>query len=159
MKSKGYTLIEILVVLTVIGIIFGIGYAAYRDFSRRQALAGAAKMVEGDIRSAQQNALSGQKPISGCTSLNGVSFDITSATTYSINYVCGGGVLVKNSVTLPTNITIAVSPLSGDPILFKVLGDGTNIPNGGNVIITITQAGTNKTSTITIGSGGDIKQE
>ena len=38
--NAAYTLIEILVALTIVGLIFGIGYVNFRDFARRQALAG-----------------------------------------------------------------------------------------------------------------------
>ena len=67
-KKSGFTLIEILVSMTIIGFLFSFGYASFRDFSRRQALAGVVKQVQGDLRLAQQKALSGEKP-SGCTTL------------------------------------------------------------------------------------------
>jgi prepilin-type N-terminal cleavage/methylation domain len=45
---RAYTLIEVLVVLSIIGVLFGIGYVSYRDFSRRQELAGVAKNIQGE---------------------------------------------------------------------------------------------------------------
>ena len=57
-STFGYTLIEILVGLTIIGIIFGVGFASFREFSRRQSLAGGVKTLVGDLRLAQEQAIS-----------------------------------------------------------------------------------------------------
>lgn len=156
--DRGYTLIEILVVLTIIGILFSVGYVGYRDFSRRQSLAGAAKIVQGDLRKAQQNALSGIKPQSaaclGANTLDGYFFRVTSASTYEIGAACSGGNVVTDTVSVTESISISTP--SPNPIIFKVLGTGTNIPSG-DASVTLTQGATNDTLTILIGSGGDVR--
>jgi prepilin-type N-terminal cleavage/methylation domain-containing protein len=161
-STKAYTLIEILVVLTIVAILFTVGYVGYRDFGRRQALAGIAKQIEGDLRLAQQMALSGEKPQSqAClnNALDGISFGISSAPYYyRIRAVCGNGgyttyPLIKE-VAFPTDITPTINIATA--IIFKVLGQGTNIP-GSNAVITLTQAGTNKTISITVEPGGSIR--
>ncbi|KKR39915.1 MAG: Pilin assembly protein [Candidatus Woesebacteria bacterium GW2011_GWB1_40_101] len=63
MTKRGYTLIELLVAITILGIIFGAGYISFRDFSRRQALTAAVRTVSGDVRLTQEMALSGKKPV------------------------------------------------------------------------------------------------
>jgi len=159
MSPKGYTLVEILVALTVIGILFGAGFVGYRDFSRRQALAGAAKIIQGDMRKAQQNALSGIKPsdpkCNDPQTLIGYYFYVEPAGSgYNVQANCSGGqVQVGNDISLPEGITISVP--TPNPILFQVLGLGTNI--SGSTTLTVTQALTGYSATITIGSGGDIK--
>jgi prepilin-type N-terminal cleavage/methylation domain-containing protein len=163
MKAKltesAYTLIEILVVLSIIGILFAVGYANYRGFSRRQVLQGAIKTVQGDLRKTQQSAMSGIKPDSNnCNSpetLNGYSFNVESlGTQYGIYAVCSGGnVQLGSSIDLPSGITMSIS---SNPILFKVLGSGTDIASSGTVV-TLTQATTNNSLTITVGPGGDIQ--
>jgi len=157
-QNKAYTLIEILVVLTIIGILFTVGYAGYRDFGRRQALAGAAKIVQGDLRKAQQNALSGQKPshifCNNPRTLDGYFFRVNSETSYEIGASCSGGDVVTETITVPGNISIS-SP-TVNPILFKILGTGTNISSGDAQII-LTQDVTGNTLTINIGPGGDIR--
>lgn len=156
---KGYTLIEILVGLTIIGLIFGIGYINFRDFSRRQAIAGVAKQVQGDLRLAQQLALAGQKPddikCNDPNYLNGYDFRIYTATEYRLEADCKGGTVVSKDVNLPTGITVTTP--SPNPILFKVLGQGTNIPAGGTATLTFTQTRTNNKFTVTITAGGEIK--
>lgn len=164
--TSAYTLIEILIALTIIGLIFGIGYVNFRDFSRRQALAGVVRKIKGDLRVAQENATSGQKPadpskkcvdLTGATTplLNGYNFRVLpDAHTYVIQAACSGGTVdVKSVSVLSDNITISISQ---NPILFKVLGQGTDI-GATPVLITLTQTGTGSQAVITVSSGGEIK--
>jgi prepilin-type N-terminal cleavage/methylation domain-containing protein len=60
--KKGYTLIELIVVMMIMGIIFSLVTANYRDYSRRQLVVGAARQIKGDLRYTQQLALAGRKP-------------------------------------------------------------------------------------------------
>ncbi len=158
-ENKGYTLIEVLVVISIMAILFTVGYAGYREFSRRQVLIGAVNQVQGDLRKAQQLALSGVKPNDPkCNSpelLNGYIFVIdSSGTAYSIQSSCtGGNVQSEDLVNLPLGISISIS--SG-PLMFKVIGSGTNISNE-DTVLTVSQGATGDSRTITIGSGGDIK--
>jgi prepilin-type N-terminal cleavage/methylation domain-containing protein len=153
--NDGYTLIEILVSLTIIGLIFSFGYVSFRDFSRRQVVAGVAKTIQGDLRLTQSNAMTGQKP-SGCaTTLDTFSFRVVSSTSYTIEANCGGAAIAVKDVTLPTGI--AISTPTPNPLKFKILGQGTNIPQDGSAVIILTQTTTNNTATVTVTSGGEIK--
>ena len=162
MKASGYTLIEILIALTIITMLFSLGFVGYRDFSRRQALQGAAKILQGSLRKAQQNAISGIKPAGiACDNpqtLNGYNFLVlTGGSEYQIQASCTGGTIITDDITLPGNLTISGLP-SPNPILFKILGLGTNL-TGGGTIVTIIQSPTNNSVSISVGSGGDIKQQ
>ena len=161
-SGAGFTLIEILVSMTIVGFLFSFGYASFRDFSRRQALAGVVKQVQGDLRLAQQKALSGEKPANvACTNpgntLNAYNFFRSSASAYTIQADCSGSptaVLVK-TVNLPTGITIALSGVTPlNTIKFKVLGNGTN---GTPATITLTQAGVPNPQFIIVTAGGEIR--
>lgn len=164
MKEDGYTLVEILVVLGIIGVLFSIGFASFRDFSRRQILAGVVKQMQADIRLAQQMSLSGQKPSElGCNTavLSGIYFNLENSR-YQIKAGCGDDPTQTSyptikEVTLPTGISVNTNTLTVNPILFKVLGQGTNISKGSSVIITFTQEITNNKADITVSSGGEIK--
>ena len=159
--QSGYTLIEILVGLTIIGLLFGFGYVSFRDFSRRQALTGTAKTIQGDLRLAQEFALAGQKPDDSlCDSPNTLDtygFNVYSASQYKIEAYCTGGVLgiVYKEVNLSPDISLSTPSIN--PIKFKVLGTGTNIPAGQVITITLTQSGTNTQASVVVGSGGEIK--
>jgi prepilin-type N-terminal cleavage/methylation domain-containing protein len=165
---KGYTLIEILVGLAIIGLLFSFGFISFRDYSRRQTLAGAVKEVQGDLRFAQEDALSGLKPDDincnydpvtlGGRFLNGYDFTVVSQNPaeYEIMASCSGGDAANptKDVLLSSGITIVPSQ---NPILFKVLGQGTNIPGGTSASITLSLTGLTDTATVTIGSGGEIQ--
>lgn len=149
---KGYTLIEILVVLAIMGLLFNFGSAGFRDFARRQALSGTAKNIQGDLRLAQADAATGQKP-SGCTTtLDSYSFNVKSASRYTIEANCAVSSTIVKDVNLPSGITIQ-APLPG-LLNFKVLSQGTNLT--GDWTLTLSQTGTNPV-TVTVTPGGEIK--
>jgi len=161
-NKKGYTLIEILVALTIIGLLFNFGYVSFRDFSRRQAVAGAAKTIQGDLRLAQENAISGQKPPdnASCKSplntLDSYSFTVYPPSEYRIEANCTGSAIAIpiKDVFLPFGITLSTP--SPNPLKFKILGQGTNV-GASNWILTLTQAGTGNPATVTVTSGGEIR--
>lgn len=159
---QGYTLVEILVALGIIGLLFGFGFVSFRDYSRRQELNGTADSVRANLRLAQSSAISGEKPDDpDCSSpnvLTGYSFDVISESEYKIEANCIGAAanLVEiNSYTLPSDITISTP--SPNPIIFKVLGQGNNIPIGTNTTLTLTQSGTGNSVSVIVTSGGEIQ--
>jgi len=160
MTKKGYTLIEILVGLTIIGLIFSFGFVSFREFSRRQALQGAGKTMIGDLRLAQQMANSGEKPDDiGCQSpniLNGYNFRVNSTSNYTVEAVCNGTTLVEiKSVDLPTDIS--TSTPSTNPVFFKVIGQGNNLTAGNPARFTLSQTGSTTTFSFTVSASGRIQ--
>lgn len=139
--------------LTVIGLLFGFGFVSFRDFSRRQAVISAGRSVIGDLRLAQQKALSGEKLCTG--NLSTYDFTVINTTSYQIKAVCSGAgsssVIVKTQ-SLPSGILISSTP--GNTVSFKVLGQGMAGPG---VTIMLSQTGTTNISTITVSGGGEIK--
>ena len=59
------------------------------------------------------------------------------------------------TVTVSDDMTLSAPAIN--PILFKALGQGTNIPEGQEVVVNITQAGTNAVAPVTISAGGEIR--
>lgn len=156
---SGYTLIEILVGITIIALLFSLGYANYRDYARRQALIGAARKIKADLRLAQEFALAGKKP-SDCSGnvLDGYRFKIdTSADTYDIVAVCGGVEenVDRNDIEVGEGIDIS-STTNPSSILFKVLGQGTDLDASGAIIIFI-QEGTGEELSVTVNANGEIE--
>lgn len=152
-------MIEILVGLTIIGMLFGFGFASFRDFSRRQAVSGVAKIIQGDLRLAQQQALSGQKPpdakCNAPNNLAGYLFTVNNSSQYLVSANCTGGLVTVKTVNLPNGMTV-LTP-SPNPIEFKVLGHGTNLLSGATATITVSQVGISNTLVITVSSSGEIK--
>ena len=154
-SARGYTLIEILITLTIIGFVFGTGYLSFRDFSRRQILTSAVRTMAGDLRLAQQQALAGKKPDSvSCNQpnmLESYSFEITGSMGYKINAVCSAGVINIKTVNFTDGVII--TPPGTNPIEFKVVGDGTNLAN----TETITLEAFGSTRTLTVSPGGTVE--
>jgi len=154
----GFTLVELLVVIGIVSVLFGLGFVNYRGFSRKQALVSVARQIEGDLRMAQQYALSGTKPDETKT-LKGFRFKV-SGLTYDIVPVYENGVLGTEgdsikSEDLAGNIS-SISTTEGiNQVMFKVLGQGTDLENPFS--ITLTQANTGDQIIITVSVGGEIK--
>jgi len=155
-SNSGFTLVEILVSLTIIGLVFGFGFVGFREFSRRQSLQGAKRKLLGDLRLAQQQALSGKKPASiECSNpntLNGFDFEVISQSDYRVRANCTGGNVEVKSVELTEEVSITAST----PIItFKILGKGTTLP--ADATITLTQLGSGNTLDVLVSMGGEIK--
>lgn len=154
---KGYTLVELLVGLSIIAIIFSIGLAGYREFSRRQALTGVSKQLKADLRLIQQLAITGQKPSDvSCDTLTGYTFSRVSANNYALlaNCVSNAGVVSSpeyKNVDLGSDITFTST---NSAIKFKVLGQGTDLSASNT--ITLTHVSGNQNSMV-IGIGGDVR--
>ncbi|MGB6881857.1 MAG: prepilin-type N-terminal cleavage/methylation domain-containing protein [Microgenomates group bacterium] len=155
-KVSGYTLIEILVGMTIIGLIFSFGYVSYRDFARRQALLGTARKLKVDLRLAQEQALAGKKPDSvACNTegaLNGYDFYAESAGSYKIQANCAGGLVDIKTVQISSDVSLSSNP---NRFTFKVLGKGVNL--SADALIILTQTVTGNTQNITVSPEGEIK--
>lgn len=150
---SGFTLIEVLVGLTIVGLIFAVGFVGFREFARRQALLGAVRRIEGDLRLAQQQALAGKKPV-GCVVLDGYRFSASSENQYRIQAACSNGdfSIGKDSILLSEGVKMNPLPSS---IMFKVLGLGTDLAS--SVEIRLEQSGTGNSQTVTVSPAGEIK--
>lgn len=153
---KGFTLVEVLISLSILGLLFGLGSVNFRDYARRQQLVSAARNLKGELRLVQIKASAGEKP-SSCSSTNilsSYSF-IIYANSYRIVANCSPGIIANiktesliNGISMESNV---------NPILFKVLGQGTNISPVTPAVITLKQTGTNNEITVTVTAGGEIK--
>lgn len=155
MKSSAYTLIEILIVISIVALVLGFGFAGFREYSQRQVLFAVARSVKSDLRSLQQKALAGEKTF--CQSaeiLGGYQFEALS-TEYKMFVLCSGTlreISIKSLADSGFTITATVNP-----ILFKVLGQGTNIPSGTSSVITLAQTAISKSITISVSAEGSIQ--
>lgn len=153
---NGFTLIEILVGLTIVTLLFGVGYAGYRDFARRQILNSSYDKIRSSLSLAQQLALSGDKPV-GCPAnavLNGYKVDFSQKKFYA---ECVGPAGTTRAQERTIDIPVGIEISSSQPtVLYKVLGQGTD--QSSEVSITIRQTATGNTINAILTQDGRLKK-
>ncbi|OGM23307.1 hypothetical protein A2961_04345 [Candidatus Woesebacteria bacterium RIFCSPLOWO2_01_FULL_39_21] len=166
-ESKGFTIVEILVVTVVLGIIFLVGTASYRDFSRRQVLESAVRQVRSDLNLAREWASSGRKPDDPlCTgvseSLSAYIFERTGGVgngcigawrnNYRINASCtGGDVLDIKVANLPQSLCLN----NFTDIEFRT--NATYTPHSSGVDIRVNDLVTGREVVISVDESGAIR--
>jgi prepilin-type N-terminal cleavage/methylation domain-containing protein len=158
---QGYTLLELLIVVSIMVFIFVMGFNSYRDYQRRQALESGVRQVRADLSLAQTYAITGRKPDSSpdniceTTALKGYAFVRLDSDTYKIDAQCeGGNYTVRDSIAMPSDTQIT-SVSESDTIIFNVLGRGVN--RTGDTTIVIRSIAASTTSQIIITKSGEIK--
>lgn len=152
-RKLGFTLIELLVVISIMSLLFATGFAAFREFSRRESLSAAADELRSNLRLTQQLALSGQKPVS-CIILNGHKLIFTSNTRYEIRAVCSNNANLSTGrvFSLPGNI---IRSSGSTEITFKVIGQGTTL--NGNFSATLRESASGRTAQVVVTKEGEIR--
>ena len=153
-KELGFTLIELVISLTVIATLSTIGIAAFVNQSKASALQSGAAEFYSALNVAKSRAMSQVKPDNYCTgrTLDGYSVVIDSTTTFKINVNCGGNDFLVSSGKLPANITFASNPdTTSTNFFFGVL---TNSVQGSGKV-TIKGFGSSKV--IDVDGAGNVK--
>jgi len=147
----GFTLIELMVSVTILLLMFGGGMASYIHFNDNQKVIVTGQQIQLMLRTAQKKARVGDKP-AGCSILQGYQLSASTVANAVVQLyaVCGAGVLIaSDSYTMPSGVTLQQAM----SIIFKVLTGGTNQPG---TVVLVGPTGT--TYTFTVGSGGDISE-
>lgn len=148
-RSPGFTLIELMVAVTILMIMFGTGIASYLHFNDNQTVSSVGQQLQLMMRTAQKKARVGDKP-AGCGTLQGYQFtgSTGNSAVMQLTAICAGGVSIASDsyILLP-----GTSLQQNVQMTFKVLTGGTDQP--GTVVV---QGTTGTTYTFTVGAGGDI---
>jgi prepilin-type N-terminal cleavage/methylation domain-containing protein len=146
---KGFTLIEVVVSISIALLVTGLIIANYNTYNDVQTLKQAALTLKNDLRFVQSKASSGEKPTAGCAQLEAwvISFTLN---TYSYQLQCTDGLVgTATQKLLPSGVTFSPVPST---FSIRVLTKGTTLPD----TTLLSLIGSGKRYSITINTSGEI---
>ncbi len=155
MKSPGFTIVELMLVMSISILMMGWGIIRYVDFNRTQVIKNTGLTIKNNLRDAEIGAISGNRPLSGCVG-NLLGYQVTFAvSSYQIDASCASGASGNIvTYTLPQNFIFNSIPSS---FTFSVLAQGTS---GVNRVIFVRTSGSLGSKTkwygICVKTSGDI---
>lgn len=156
-KSSGFTLIELIVVISVAAVISVIGIAAFVSYNQTQALNTTAADIANMFSVAKSRAASGVKPTTGpcfTRTLDGYRISITIPRTYKLDAVCPSGIsniltsILPSTISFSTDATFFFAVLTGG-----FTQTGSSSPPPWPIYLT----GFGKSKTIWVDSLGNVK--
>ena len=149
-EQSGFTLIELVVVFTIIGIMTALGIASFSSFNGSQSVQVGASDVSNMISTAKSRSISQVKPPQ-CVgkTLNGYQVNVTAlGPAYTLSVICGGTTYVIDTKDLPFQVTFANGSTAS--VLFAVSTGSVSAP------ATITVSGYGRTKVISVSTTGNI---
>lgn len=153
--QRGYTLIELLIVITIMGLLVGASIAGFNTLNQRQTVLSAGKEVISLMRTAQQKSASGVKPAGTCDQLLGYSVIGTINTgVYSLNSVCNNSGSITTTKIKSAALASGVTFNSTFTVLFNTLTAGASGTVGDIKVKTASYS-----FTFTVNASGDITEK
>jgi type IV fimbrial biogenesis protein FimT len=162
-SAAGFSLVELLLVITIIGVVASYAFLTFEKSTKGFKLAGATRTLSGYLEKARVDSVRRH----GAASINGgASINLNSATSYTVNIDFGGvGVTTARTITLPQGTSIRYSLPPANTII-----DPSTTPitvtydwrgrTGTTILITVTDstAGVGS-STVVVGPAGDVSTD
>lgn len=148
---RGFTLVELLVVLAIFFIITTAGTITFSRYNTSQVLESSSKSIITFLNSAKVNAVTQTMPGSCTQNLQMYSVKIIDSLTYELWGYCNGTSSSLKTQKLPNTVSFDAGT-SGE-ITFNA---GTGLSNGGSIKLSIKLNGTYSTKNITIDTSGNI---
>lgn len=158
-NGAGFTLIEILVVFTIITVLSGIGILSLVVYGRTQQISQTASNIKLLIGQAKFNSLSavktntsdaGAQVTCGTDSLDGYVIDVIGENAIDLSQVCNGTATRIKRVTLPQNMEFDVTTTCTSVSFAPLSGSTSGAPC--DIIIT----GYGLTKTVSVDLGGNV---
>ena len=159
LMRKGFSLIELLVVITIISILAGFSLAGWGSFRNKQTLEAAGQELASQLEAVKSKAINGEKPRTidpdDCYALEGYQVDNTlTVSPYCCNRsdICifSSGYSITDN--LKFDLTLLFSPVyTNFPVTFKSLSGATDVTAAS---ITLTYRGIS--GDVTISSSGEV---
>lgn len=123
MPSRGFTIIEILVTITIVSLFVGATYAGFSQFSKRQSLIAAGQTLKNILRDAQSRAFTGETDCTICD----CTVNSTGAQSWYADFVtrelygkCSGNTFFHTKFGIADNITITSLMTPNQGVLFRL---------------------------------------
>jgi len=152
-NSHGFTLVELLIVITIMASLLSLGLASFTSFNKRERLKQAALTLKATLRFAQTKSISSEKPASDCTQFVGLRVSFTSEN-YSTQHECSpeGLVGTVDTVTLPVGVTFDPIPSS---FTYLTHSNSVNLDSDQSLILT----NTTQNYALRVSPNGNISDE
>ena len=150
LSQKGFSLIELMVTVTILLLVMGGGIAGYLVFNEKQTVLEATNLLKTYFHKAQSQAKTGN--ISSCAALAGYRVTVAgSPEVVTLQERCVDG-SVGSSENETLSSSVSVTPVD---VTYKVLHGGViGAESGLNVDV----AGSNRTYRFTLTEGGEISE-
>lgn len=178
MRSKGFTLVELLIVISIIALLSIVAYANFKDLAQEQVINKAIGEIQTVLRLAQTNATSsllcqdpelevanrasvdwsariGTDQVDLICGPNDFPVQITTLQNVSVNSI-GGSACPSTSPTYDPPLNITYSKLSG---AVKITSSVSCITTSSTVSVNVKNTKTGNSIPFTISSGGAINVE
>ncbi|HUV43038.1 MAG TPA: hypothetical protein VMY36_04030 [Patescibacteria group bacterium] len=148
----GFTLVELLVMISILAILFSIGLAQYMKFNRQQVLGQAVLGLKNNLAYAREMALSGKKDCEGV--FDGILVRFGDAE-YSLYSSCNN----KTALILITTYKIEQVSLGSypDEILFKSFTGGTDLSEDETIVLVAGSGGAGNTAGVLVTPAGKLE--
>lgn len=150
---QGFTLIEVLIVVSLIILISGFSIAKYNDFNQINKLNKEAEQLYSVLYLARQKTISGDYSNQSCLEFNGYQIKLINSQEYQLQLLCPSAIMIA-TYNLDNNITIS---FTSNPIKFSLVNGNLDGPND-SITITVSNISFNppRQRTITVQRQGQI---
>jgi len=123
--QQGFTLIELMIVVAIIGILAAIAVPAYQDYTIRSRVSEAASL-SGAVRTAMDVAFSEGYKL-GSIPLTVASLNLSGAGSYKSKYVSSVGYVNTGVITVQLNTLKELGNASGKTVIYTPTNRGGNL--------------------------------